>query len=931
METEDRRKFLKGMAVAVTAPVLSGGVPLRTLVADSTPKKQTPEYPGWQDLVRRSCEWDRRTRGAHLVGCTGGCPHWVYSRGGVVLRDEPSGDLPVLDGLPNPNPRGCAKGSCGIDYMYGPYRVKYPLIRAGERGEGRWRRASWDEALHLIASRIVDTIAQHGPDTISVFSPMPSVAPVSYAGGHRFAHLIGAHTHTFFDWYGDHAAGQTQTLGVQGDVAETADWSNAQLIILWGANPVQTRIPDCHYLTEAALNGTRIVTITPDYSSSAAKSDLWLHPRPGTDAALALALAWVIVTEGRYNTAFVAEQTDLPLLIRNDTNRFLREADLAENGAENRFFVYDEKTAGPVPVRGCWADHPGDGLAEGSFYFGRNTLNFPDGTLDLHDVQPALSGQFRVRLKDGSSVSVSPVFELLRSHLADYTPGKVSGVTGIPAATLISLARELAETHPATIITGAGINHWYHSDILFRALHLLMALTGNTGQHGGGVNHYVGQWKPTASAGINALSFPHGLGKHRFAQTTIWTYVHAEAKDGMDKTDVPRYLRESLDNGHMPLYPRGGRSPRIFICYRGNYLNQSKGQGDVLHRLWPKLDLIVNLNIRMDTTALYSDVVLPSAHWYEKTDLNFTEEHSCIHMTEPAVAPMFEARSDWQIFLSLAQKVEQIAKERNLQSWQDDEFGWHREFDRLYAEMTDNGRLTDDEDAAQFILDRAPETAGITIDMLRREGPQRLHSNWTSPMEQGVPYTPFRYFTHSKKPWPTLTGRQQFYLDHPVFLELGQGLPSYRPPLDLDRFPLRFNTPHSRHAVHSTFKDNDMMLRLQRGGPVLEMSPVDGRARGLSDNDWIELWNDHGRIVCRVKLRRGEPAGRVTMHHAPELYQDLIQGGSQSVCPIRIAPTHLVGDYGHLVFHPNYYGPGGSQRDVRVDVRRYTGPIPTGL
>lgn len=923
----DRRKFLKHAATAMAAPILGSGLSLRSLAADTTTR---PDYPGWQELVRRGWKWDKRTRGAHLVGCTGGCPHWVYSRDGVVLRDEQSGDLPPFPGLPDPNPRGCAKGNCAIDYMYGPYRIKHPLIRIGQRGEGKWRRASWEEALQLIADRTVDALVRHGPDTISVFSPSPAVAPVSYAAGHRFAHLIGAHAHTFFDWYGDHAPGQTQTLGVQGDAAETADWFNARLILLWGANPVQTRIPDSHYLIEAALNGTRLVTITPDYSSSAAKSDQWLHPKPGTDAALALALAHVIVEERLFDAAFVAEQTDLALLARSDTKRFLRQSDIVEGGADDRFFVFDQATAKPAAVRGSWADRP-EGEMRPNGYFGRDTLAFPVGTLELGAVRPALEGRFRLRLKNGGECEVRPVMELLRARLAEYSPDKAAKLTGIGADTIVALARELAATSPATIITGAGINHWYHSDVLFRALHLLMALTGNVGRHGGGVNHYVGQWKPVPWAGINALAFPRGSACQRFSQTTIWTYVHAEAKDGLEGLDVPRHVRDSLDSGQMPLYPRGGRAPKVFICYRGNYLNQTKSQGDVLRNLWPKLDLVVNLNIRMDTTALYSDVVLPSAHWYEKTDLNFTEEHTWVHMTEPAIPPMYEARSDWRIFVDLARKVEETARRRGVTTLLDDEFGWQRELGRLHAQMTADGRLTRDEDAAQFILDHAPETAGMTLEALRRKGPQRVGSNWTSPMEDGIPYTPFRHFTHGKKPWPTLTGRQQFYIDHRLFLELGQELPTYRPPLEADHFPLRFNTPHSRHAVHSTFKDNDMMLRLQRGGPVLEMSPADGRERGLGDNDWAELWNDHGRMICRVKLRPGEPAGRVTMHHAPELYQDLIQGGSQSVCPVRITATHLVGDYGHLVFRPNYYGPGGSQRDVRVEVRRYTGPVPAGL
>jgi complex iron-sulfur molybdoenzyme family reductase subunit alpha len=109
------------------------------------------------------------------------------------------------------------------------------------------------------------------------------------------------------------------------------------------------------------------------------------------------------------------------------------------------------------------------------------------------------------------------------------------------------------------------------------------------------------------------------------------------------------------------------------------------------------------------------------------------------------------------------------------------------------------------------------------------------------------------------------------------------------------------------------------------------MAPADAKIRGIKDNDWVEIWNDHGRVICRVKVRKGEQNGRVSMWHTPELYMDLIEGSSQSVLPVRIAPTHLVGNYGHLVFKPNYYGPGGTQRDARVEVKRYTGATPMPL
>lgn len=918
----------RGFLLASGATFLGSSLTFKTLAA-TMDLSGVFEYTGWESFHRAQWSWDKKTRGAHLVNCTGACPHFVYSKDGVVMREEQSKDIAPMPNIPEYNPRGCNKGECGHDYMYGPHRIKYPLIRVGERGEGKWRRASWEEALDMIADKCVDTIKNHAPDCISVFSPGPAVSPVSFSAGTRFAHYIGAHTHTYFDWYADHPTGQTQTCGVQGDTAETADWFNSRYIILWGSNPTQTRIPDAHFLSEAQLNGTKIVSIAPDFNSSAIKVDKWIHPQPGTDGALALAMAHVIIKEKLYDAHNLKEQTDLSYLVRSDTKRFLREADVVAGGSKDKFYFWNAKTGMPVIPKGCWGDQP-EQKAPPVAFMGRNTNTFPKGYIDLGDLDPALEGNFKIQLLDGKSVEIRPVFEILKSRiLADNTPEKAAKITGVPAKAIVELAREYANAKPSMIICGGGTQHWYYSDVLLRAMHLLTALTGNEGKNGGGMNHYIGQWKPTFLPGLAALAFPEGAGKQRSCQTTIWTYIHAEVNDKIIKADIDteKYLREAISSGQMPNLPREGRDPKVFFVYRGNYLNQAKGQKYVLRNLWPKMELIVNINFRMDSTALYSDVVLPSAHWYEKLDLNVTEEHTYINMTEPAIKPMWESKTDWQIFLALSKRVEMSAVRKKYTKFNDEQFKWVRDLSNLWNQMTMDGKLAEDAAAAQYVLDNAPHSKGITLDMLR-EKPQRFKANWTSAMKEGVPYTPFQNFVVDKKPWPTLTGRQQFYLDHPTFFDMGVELPTYKAPIDADKYPFRFNTPHSRHSIHSTWKDNILMLRLQRGGPSIEMSPIDAKSRGIEDNDWVEAWNDHGKVICRVKIRDGEQRGRVTMWHTPELYMDLIEGGSQSVCPVRITPTHLVGNYGHLVFRPNYYGPAGSQRDVRVDVKRYIGATP---
>jgi nitrate reductase alpha subunit len=227
------------------------------------------------------------------------------------------------------------------------------------------------------------------------------------------------------------------------------------------------------------------------------------------------------------------------------------------------------------------------------------------------------------------------------------------------------------------IIHGAGTNHWFHNDLINRSFILLVALTGNVGKNGGGFNHYVGQERIWPEHGFFQLAFPEGRKKQRFQNTTLWSYVHSSSKDPhlYNGKPIDWYIQESVKNGWMPLWPKGGRKPRAFIVWRANYLNQAKGNEILESSLWRDLDLIVDINYRMDTTALYSDIVLPAASYYEKVDINTTDCHSYVHPFGKALEPLFESKTDWDIFHALAEKMAELATKKGLKPFHDDAFG----------------------------------------------------------------------------------------------------------------------------------------------------------------------------------------------------------------------------------------------------------------
>jgi nitrate reductase alpha subunit len=146
---------------------------------------------------------------------------------------------------------------------------------------------------------------------------------VSYAAGSRYLSLIGGVCMSFYDWYCDLPPASPQVWGEQTDVPESADWYNSTYIIAWGSNVPQTRTPDAHFFTEVRYKGAKTVAVTPDYSEVAKLADIWMHPKQGTDAAVAMAMGHVILKEfyfdggkrSAYFDDYARRYTDLPLLV----------------------------------------------------------------------------------------------------------------------------------------------------------------------------------------------------------------------------------------------------------------------------------------------------------------------------------------------------------------------------------------------------------------------------------------------------------------------------------------------------------------------------------------------------------------------------------------------------------------------------------------
>ena len=673
------------------------------------------------------------------------------------------------------------------------------------RGKGGFRRITWDEAEEIIAASVVYTIKKYGPDRVAGFSPIPAMSQISYASGSRFLSLLGGIVLSFYDWYSDLPPASPEVWGEQTDVHESADWYNARFIAVMGSNLNMTRTPDVHFVSEVRHAGAKLTVFSPDFSQVAKYADYWIPVHAGQDGAFWMAVNHVLLKEFYvdrqvpYFQDYLKRYTDMPFLVRVEGERpgkYLRANRLAryrdvENG-DWKLLVWDQKSGSARMPKGTigfrWAQKEP----------GKWNLEMRDGVNDeeldpelsfasaYDDVRMAACDDFAggqtlwrpvpvryVETEEGR-VPVATVFDLAMAQFGvprglpgeiavgydddvPYTPAWQEKFTGIHRDTLLRFAREWGANGEKTrgknlVIIGAGANHWYHNNLIYRAAISALMLTGSVGVNGGGLAHYVGQEKLANQASWSAIAFASDWGvASRQQNTPSFHYVHSDQwryERGFsvyDRLPAPYgangkehtidYEIRAVRRGWLPFYPQFNRSslevvrealaqgaktdteiiqyvvsqlrekkldfsvndpdapenwPRVWLIWRGNAIGTSaKGHEYFLkhylgthtnviapelaegfakevayHPQAPtgKLDLVVDLNFRMDTSALYSDIVLPAATWYEKDDLNTTDLHSFINPMQAAVPPAWESRSDWDIYKAIARKVSELAR-----------------------------------------------------------------------------------------------------------------------------------------------------------------------------------------------------------------------------------------------------------------------------
>jgi len=624
--------------------------------------------------------------------CYSGCGVLVSLTSGKVTKVEGDPDSPVNKGTL------CAKGLASLEYLYHPDRLKHPLRRVGERGEGKWRQISWDEALNVVADELIKARDKHGAESVALVQGAAKGLQDSY--GERLANVFG--TPNFSTTGHVCFAPRSFASKISCGFNPIPDYEYPPAcIIVWGANMAETRIGEYEQTVRALGRGTRLVVIDPRQTDLATKADMWLQLRPGSDLALTLGMINVIINEGLFDKAFV-----------------------------------DDWTVG---------------------------------------------------------------FDRLETHIQDYSPERVEGITWLSAETIGKAARFYATNKPACIQWGNAIDQGVNSFQTARAISILRAITGNLGVPGG-----ESQW---SSLGLLEWTSP---------ELVLWDKMPADKwgrRVGDDHKFVPLFHRVPSQS-IVKAVLQGDPYPIRVVLIQGANPLVTYSNAQQTYRALNKLDFLVVVDMFMTPTAALADIVLPVASYLEFDNV-VAPPYYAIAQVQQKVTEISECRSDYEIINGLAKRL-------GLES-----YFW-----------------SDTESFLNTIL----KPVGLTFSEFRRVG---------------VISGEKQYRSYGANGFETPSGNVELYSSQleewevdplPVYHEPPET--PYSDPELAKEYPLIFITWKSEPYRHSGGKQV-ASLRDSHSAPVVTLHPETAGELGIEEGDWVYIETKRGRIKQRATLSTG--------------------------------------------------------------------------
>lgn len=787
-----RRSFLRTTgAVAGVAAALSGASTLEALAASENGDQGSQE-----EVYVGMCRGN----------CLGGCVYDITVRENKVAKVMPH---KMSDSRYT---RCCLKGLSHPVRMYDAHRLLYPLkrVEGTARGAGEWERISWEEAIDTIATKWKELQAKYGNQTIAFNHVGANCAELTYSTPIRLEARMGA---TNFASGADinfmQATVQMFGMSKLWSGSEITNAASAKTVIVWACNATESTLQDWTHLYDAVQNnGARLITINSTFSTAAAKSEMFLPVKPGSDAVLAMAMCNILIDEDLLDIEFLKNSTVAPFLVKEADGTFLRQSDL-----------------GAVPEGA--KDAPVVMSSDGS-------VGLPS---DISD--PVIEGSYEV---DG--IKVTAALDLLKGRIAEWTPERAAEICELNVDDIYTVARIIGTEKPVAIQAGYGIDRYMNGAQSYFAIGALMMLSGNLGKPG---THF-------------ACYYPMGM-----HYTNRFTYQMPPGMQEQVKAPTSMFSSVVLDEEY------AGKPIKITSLF-SSYANLVGSYPDRMKTIeaFNKLELVVCCDMVMSDTAQYADIVLPVPHWFEQEDVILSGlPLPYAVLQEKAVEPLGECKTDFEIVNLLARAM-----------------GFEDEFSMSSEEVID------------FLLDHdAARAMGITQESLRREKAIRC-----------IEEEPFIHGAGGV--FPTATGRAQFYLEAPKGnFDYGQKIDleqmrmaSWDPPAEVwddspnrGKHPLHCVQSHTRWRTHGQFNRVEWLRELDPE-PMVRINSVDAEARGIKNNDVVEVFNDRGNAVLKARINNGMRPGTVDIPHGWQGDQ-YIEGSYNNLTSTAIHPYFATGTF----------------------------------
>jgi len=744
------------------------------------------------------------------------------------------------------DPRLCQKGLGLIRRVYGDRRVKGSMVRKGfkewvdagfprdpttgrpdekyfNRGRDKWLRLKWEDASDLAAKAIVNIsktysgeegsrrlLAQGydhqmveamegvGTQAFKLRGGMAAVGLTRIFALYRFCNMLslvdakvrdvppekahGGRGWDSYSWHTDTPPGHAMVTGITNEF-ELFTVEHAKLVLVWGMNWISTKMPDTHWLTEARIKGTKIVVISADYSSTACKADELLVLRPGTDIALALGMAQVVIQKRLYDRDFVTSNTDLPFLIREDTLEPLKATDVIKDykAPELQTIQFLKKGEKPKSALKQEKHFASEDLKPEFFphlVWDKKTRRPQAVTRDVFGkyflesgIEADLEVRIEVTLLDGKKVRVRSVFSLVREYLdQNMTPRQVALITDLPETAIFSLAHQIAANKEKTLFaTGMGTNQYYNSDLKDRAVYLLASLTRNVGFVGGNVGSFSGNYRYTLAGGEPQFAFEDPFNPQLDAkgEVPLRKTLHYESLHYFNYGDRMLKKNDKVFTGesHIPTPTKF-----IWLSNSNSVIGNTKWHYDVVNNTLPKVEMMCVSDWWWTGTCEYSDIVWGVDSWaeFKQPDMVTSCTNPFVQIFPKTPLPrLFDTKSDIEAVAGVCRSLDKLLDEPRLSDM------W---------KFSEKGRV---DVYLQRIIDHSPALNGYKfadIEKKCEEGIPSLFNNRTYP--RGSSYEEAK----SERPWYTKSGRLELYRPEVEFHHAGENLPIYREPIDSTQY-----------------------------------------------------------------------------------------------------------------------------------------------